>query len=86
MKYHSFDKTIPMWYQKTTLKSVYSYHVIKLSSSIIKSSKGSECLFLFKGGWSLLIKRLSIKVTVTLLLLLASMERLSKPNERLQNK
>ena len=52
----------------------------------IKISKGSECLFLFKRGWSQLIKKFSIKVTLKSLLLLASMEISSKPDEWFQNK
>ena len=50
------------------------------------SSKGSECLLLFKAGWSLLIKILFINVTLKSLLLLASMEKSKKPDEGLQNK
>ena len=46
-----------------------------------KSSKGNEYLFLFKRGWSLLIKRLSINLSLKLLFLLASMEKSSKPDE-----
>ena len=40
-----------------------------------QSSKGSECLFWFKRGWSLLIKRLSIKVTLKYCCLLAWKKR-----------
>ena len=46
----------------------------------------AECLFLFKEGWSLFIKSLSIKITLESLLLLASIEKSSKPDELLQNK
>ena len=46
-----------------------------------KDSKGSNSLFLFKREWSLLIKRLSIKVTLKLLLSLTNTENLSKPYE-----
>ena len=39
-----------------------------------------------KGGWSLLIKRHSIKVTLKSLLPLASIEKSSKPDDHLQKK
>ena len=45
-----------MWYQGATTRSIYGYHMIKLSSLIIKVSK---CLLLFKGQLSLLIRRLN---------------------------
>ena len=56
------------------------------SKSTMLSSKGSECLLLFKAGWSLLIKIHFINVTLKSLLLLASMEKSKKPDEGLQNK
>ena len=40
-----------------------------------KNSKGSKCLFLFKGGWSQLIKKLPFNVTFKSFLSLASMEK-----------
>ena len=43
-----------------------------------KVSKGKDCFFLFKGGWSLLIRRLSINVTLKSLLLVARIEKSSK--------
>ena len=51
-----------------------------------KSYKGKDCLFLFKEGWSLLIRRLSIKVTLESLLLAVSIEKSSKSCVWLQNK
>ena len=71
---HLIKQYLPTWYQRATIRSICDYHMIRLCSSI-------ECLFLFKGGWSLLIKRLSIKVTLKSLLLLASMKKLSKKDE-----
>ena len=55
-----------------TFRSIYDYHKVKLW--------GSECLFSFKGDWSLLIKRLSIKVALKSLslLFLAYMEKWQK--------
>ena len=44
------------------------------------------CLFLLKGGWSLLIRRLSINVTLKSLLLLARIEKSSNSGVWLQNK
>ena len=70
-----------MLYQRATIRSIYGYHVPQSS----KSAKGKEYLNLFRVAWSLLIKRLSIKITLQLLLLLASMEKLSKPDELLKN-
>ena len=64
-----------MVYQRATIRSIYGSHMIKNVPQSSKSSKGSEYLFLFKGGWSVLIKRLSIKVTLRSLLLLAIMEK-----------
>ena len=75
-----------MRYQRAAVRSIYGYHVIKLCSQSSKSSKGCKCLFFFKGGWPLLIKRHSIKVTLKPVLLLTGMEKLSKPDEWLQNK
>ena len=49
--------------------TVYQYSQNNVSQ-LSKSSKGSESLFLFKGDWSLLIKKLPIKVTLKSLLLL----------------
>ena len=63
-----------------TFRSIYDYHKVKLW--------GSEYLFSFKGDWSLLIKRLSIKVALKSLslLFLAYMEKVTKADEWLQNK
>ena len=47
----------------------------------LTGSKGKVCLLLFKGGSSLLIRRLSINVTLKSLFLEARMETLSKINE-----
>ena len=63
-----------MWYQRATIRSVYGYHTIKLCSSVI--GKESECLFIFKRDWFLLIKRLSIKVTLKSFLMLANIEKI----------
>ena len=88
----SMNKIPFIWWNNTyVISKGYNQINLRLSCDKIvfqssKSSKGSECLFLFKGGWSLLIKRLSINVTLKSLLLLASMEKLSKPDEWLQNK
>ena len=48
--------------------------------------KGKDCLFLLKGEWSLLIRRLSINVTLKSLLLVARIEKSSKSGVWLQNK
>ena len=64
-----------MVYQRATIRSIYGSHMIKNVPQSSKSSKGSEYLFLFKGGWSLSIKRLSIKITLRSLLLLAIIEK-----------
>ena len=45
-----------------------------------------DCLFLFKGGWSLLIRRFSINMTLKSLLLVARIEKSSKSGVWLQNK
>ena len=45
-----------------------------------------DCLLLFKRGWSLLIRRLSINVTLKSLLLVARIENSSKSGVWLQNK
>ena len=63
-----------MWYQRATIRSVYGYHTIKLCSSVIE--KESECLFIFKRDWFLLIKRLPIKVTLKSFLMLANIEKI----------
>ena len=42
------------------------------------SNKGKDCLLLFKGGWSLLIRRFSINLTLTSLFLVARIEKSSK--------
>ena len=63
-----------MWYQRATIRSVYGYHTIKLCSSVIE--KESKCLFIFKRDWFLLIKRLSIKVTLKSFLMLANIEKI----------
>ena len=39
-----------MWYQRATIRSIYGYHVLNYVPQLSKSSKHSECLFLFKGG------------------------------------
>ena len=88
----SMNKILFIWWNNTyVISKGYNQINLRLSCDKIvfqssKSSKGSECLFLFKGGWSLLIKRLSINVTLKSLLLLASMEKSSKPDEWLLNK
>ena len=46
-----------------------------------KVPKDEDYLFLFKGVGSLLIKRLSIKVTLKLLLLVVRMDKSSKSGE-----
>ena len=51
-----------------------------------KSFKGKGYLFLIKGGWFLLIWRLSINVTWKSLLLVARIEKSSKSGAWLQNK
>ena len=58
---------MPTWYQRATIRSKYDYQMIKLCSSIIKNSKGSKTCFYSKEG-GLLIKKLSIKVTLKSLL------------------
>ena len=56
------------------------------SLSIIWWNFGKDCLFLFKGGWSLWIRRLFINMTLKSLLLIAKIEKSSKPGAWLQNK
>ena len=76
-----------MWYQGALIRSICGYNMTNFLNFQKKKKKekfkSSEYLFLFKGCWSMLIKRLSIKVTFKSLLSLACMK---KPNEWLQNK
>ena len=58
--------------------------MMKLGSLAIKKFQSKDCLFLFKGGWSLLIRRLSIDVTLKSLLV-AKIEKSSKSCAWLQN-
>ena len=51
-----------------------------------KSSKCKDWSFLFKGGWSVLIGRLSINITLKSLLLIVRTEKSSKWGAWLQNK
>ena len=67
-----------MHYQRVAIKLICNYHMIRSSFSIIKKFQGQEIYFLFKGGWSLLIKRSSIKLTLKSLLFLANMRKIVK--------
>ena len=69
-----------MYYQRATIRSIYGY-MIKLCSAITKNLQRYGFLFLFKGGWSLLIKRLPIEATLRALLSLVNMEKPSKPHD-----
>ena len=73
IKYHELDITIGMYYQRAAIWSIYSYRMIL-------NHLNSDCLSFFKVEWSLLIKKLSITVTLKSLLLLVNLEKLSKPD------
>ena len=64
--------------KKTNQSQGLSYGETSFLNS--KSSKGKDCLFLFKGGWSLL------SLTLKSLLLVVRIEKSSKSSAWLQNK
>ena len=69
--------------QRATVESINVYYIIKRCSLIIRKFQWFQihCLLLFKRKSFVLMRRLSIRVTLKSLLLMTNMEKLSKPDE-----
>ena len=82
-KTHVIKEHLLKWMSYNQMKQSYS---LSYDESLFLSYQKVPCLFLLNREWSLLIKRLSIRVTLKSLLLVVRIKIFSKWGEWLQNK
>ena len=84
-KTHVIKEQLLKWMSNNKMNRLTAYRMMKLCSLAVKKFQRKR-LFLFKGGWFLLIRRLSININLKTLLLVARIEKSSKSGAWLQNK